>query len=72
MNYQSLLYQLGPCPTLYRVSLFLGEPFLGTWRHVQNGELEVARGGGKIRITLKSLCTFLSQKTVTAKTPAAA
>lgn len=72
MNYQTLLPQLGPYPTLYRVSLFLGEPFLVTWRHLQKGELEPVRGGGKIRVTLKSLCTFLSRKTVTTETPAAA
>jgi hypothetical protein len=49
-TYDSLVREAGSFLTIYRVSLFLGEPHLETWRRLQEGQLESVRGTNAIQL----------------------
>ena len=59
-QYRLLLPKLGPFPTLWRVSCFLGEPVLSTWRRIELGELKTVHGTKVVRIKLESLAEVLA------------
>jgi hypothetical protein len=61
-QYNRLLRELGPFPTLSRTSQFLGEPVLQTWRRIELGEIERVNGTRVIRIKLASLIDLLNRK----------
>jgi hypothetical protein len=61
-QYNCLLSKLGPFPTVSRVSQFLSEPVLKTWRRIELGEIERVNGTRVIRIKLASLIDLLNRK----------
>ena len=60
INEALLMEKIGPAPKVSAVAGFLAESIPTTWRRVRSGELEALPGGGTIRISLRSLVTFLN------------
>jgi hypothetical protein len=61
-QYHELLPKFGPFPTLWRVSDFLGEHVLKTWRGVELGELKTVNGTRVVRIKLESVAELLNRQ----------
>jgi hypothetical protein len=61
INEALLMEKLGPAPKVSTVSAFLVESIPTTWRRVRDGQLQALPGEGTIRISLRSLATFLNK-----------